>query len=100
MTSADHAAGAAVRCAGMRLVRVRFDRHSMDHGVGEETVDGLLSPSPRFRRGHVGEFDIVQPRRRDVTHARDPEQSERFLDAVGLGVEHAGLEFDADFQPL
>lgn len=67
----------------------------MDHGVREKAFDRLVRQPSRFRFGDIREFEVVDAGCRHMTNGGNPEERERLLDALGLGVHDARLEFDA-----
>ena len=69
----------------------------MDHGVREQAFDRAVREPTGLGLGHVRELEVVNPGGRHVTDRWDPEESQRFLDALRFRVQHTGFQFDSDF---
>lgn len=71
----------------------------MDDRVREKSFDRAVGEPSSFGFGDVRELEVVDVGGRHVANGRDPEERERLLNALGLGVHDAGLELDAHLDP-
>jgi len=71
----------------------------VDDRVREEALHRPVGEPPSFRLGNVRELEVVDPGRGDVANGRDPEETERLLDALGLRVQDPRFELDPYLDP-